>query len=83
MSNAAHPTCARCGGRITLFECLWRELGSGAVRASYAVDLEGIRRHDRRIWHVGCLVPQAAGERAAQRLAAPPVLSRELAAAAA
>ena len=82
MSHAAQPTCARCGGRITLFECLWRELGSGAVRASYAVDLQGISRPDRRIWHVGCLVPRVAGEHAAQRLAAPPVAPRKLAAAA-
>jgi len=50
-----HPTCAHCGGRINLFECLWRELRNGEVRASYALDLNGLQRHGRRLWHVGCL----------------------------
>jgi hypothetical protein len=57
MSTTARPTCAHCGERISLFECLWRELASGAVHASYAVDLQGIQRANRRLWHVGCLSP--------------------------
>jgi hypothetical protein len=57
MTYAPRPTCAKCGQRIKLFECLWRELGSGAVRASYAVDLRGLQRPGRRLWHVGCLAP--------------------------
>jgi len=57
MSTTGRPTCARCGERICLFECLWRERSSGAVHASYAVDLQGISRANRRLWHVGCLTP--------------------------
>ena len=56
------PTCAHCHKRIRLFECLWRELESGAVRASYALDLCGIQRTGRRLWHVGCYDPMAAPE---------------------
>jgi hypothetical protein len=57
MSTTARPTRAHCGERISLLECLWRELASGAAHASCAVDLQGIRRADRRLWHVGCLRP--------------------------
>jgi hypothetical protein len=56
-------TCAHCHRRIRLFECLWRELDSGAVRASYAVDLCGLQRNGRRTWHVGCYDPMAAPQR--------------------
>ena len=55
MPNQTHPICAECGQRIHRFECLWKELASGAVRASYTLDLEGVGCHDRRVWHPGCL----------------------------
>jgi len=84
MSDTARPTCACCGGRILLFECLWRELASGAVRASYAVDLQGIQGSGRRLWHVGCLAPATATapspsfERIVRSLAAEPELAGAL-----
>jgi hypothetical protein len=54
------PTCARCHTRIRPLEFLWRELDSGAVRASYALDLCGLQRRGRRLWHVGCYDPAVA-----------------------
>jgi hypothetical protein len=59
MPNQPHSICAECGQRIHRFECLWKELASGDVRASYALDLEAVGRHDRRVWHPDCL-PQDA-----------------------
>jgi hypothetical protein len=57
--TAQRPTCDHCGRRITLFECLWRELPDGELRASYAVDLQGLLRAGSRLWHVQCLVAAA------------------------
>lgn len=59
MPNQTHLICAECGQRIHLSECLWKELASGTVRASYALDLEDVGRPDRRVWHPDCL-PQDA-----------------------
>lgn len=59
MFDHHHPTCWRCSQPIRRFECLWRELPSGAVRASYAVDLETLVSVPRRLWHVGCYDPMA------------------------
>lgn len=62
MTHTPNPTCAHCHMRIHLFECLWRELDSGTVRASYAVDLGGLQRNGRRLWHVGCYDPIVSPE---------------------
>ena len=64
MFDHQHPTCSRCRRPIHRFESLWRELPSGAVRASYAVDLETLGRVPRRLWHVGCHGPIANPGRA-------------------
>jgi hypothetical protein len=74
-----HPTCWRCRQPIHRFESLWRELPSGAVRASYAVDLETLGGVRRRLWHVGCYDPLAnpgpRRDRAAVRPQQPPLLT--------
>jgi len=59
MFDDRSPTCWQCGRRIHLFESLWRELPSGAVGASYALELETLGRASRRLWHVGCYDPMA------------------------
>ena len=75
-----HPICWRCHRPIRRFESLWRELPSGAVRASYAVDLESLTSVPRRLWHVGCYDPMAnPGPRldrpSSVRLQQPPLLT--------
>jgi len=51
----SRPTCSHCGERIHLFEVLWRELESGTIRVTYAVDLDHLRHQPPRLWHLGCL----------------------------
>jgi len=78
MIDTCHATCAHCGQRISLFECLWRELGSGAVRASYALDLEVLQREGRRLWHVGCFVPATVRQPSFEEIVSVLVEEREL-----
>ena len=79
MVHDQHPTCWRCNRSIRRFESLWRELPSGAVRASYAVDLETLRSVPRRLWHVGCYDPMTnpgpRPDRPSLRLQQPPLLT--------
>jgi hypothetical protein len=62
MTYTTTPSCAHCHARIRLFECLWRELETGTVRASYALDLSGLQHTGRRLWHVGCYDPMQVPE---------------------
>jgi hypothetical protein len=54
MSDESHPVCDHCGERIHRYECIWRELTSGGVRSSYALDLQYITSRSPRVWHRAC-----------------------------
>jgi hypothetical protein len=64
-----------CGRRITLFECLWRELPGVELRASYAVDLHGRQHASSRLRHVDCLVAAALAMPAPALEHEPPALA--------
>jgi len=62
------PICWRCEEPIRPLEALWRELPSGGVRASFAVDLTALALEGRRLWHLECRDPTARPQ--------PPALDR-------
>jgi len=53
-------SCARCGDRIGVYEPLWVELGDGTLHSSSYLELGGYKSHEPwRLWHQGCLFPDA------------------------
>lgn len=61
------PVCARCGERIGIYEPLWLERADGTLCSSSYLNLGNHERSERaRLWHPGCLAPDAvpqAGEK--------------------
>ena len=52
--------CAACGDRIGMYEPLWCELPDGALGSSSYLNLSCEQRRGRsRLWHLGCLAPDA------------------------
>ena len=52
--------CAACGDRIGMYEPLWCELPGGALGSSSYLNLSCEQRRGRsRLWHLGCLAPDA------------------------
>jgi hypothetical protein len=52
--------CTRCGERIGIYEPLWSEFPDGTLHPSSYLNLSHEqRRGDSRLWHLGCLAPDA------------------------
>jgi hypothetical protein len=52
--------CAACGDRIGMYEPLWCELPDGTLGLSSYLNLSCEQRRGRsRLWHLGCLAPDA------------------------